>query len=44
MEIKGIVRYVTPDQKLYYDLAYIGFFAGAVLVAGAMALHRKFSN
>ena len=28
MHVKGVVRYVTPSQKLWDDVAQVGFFGG----------------
>jgi hypothetical protein len=33
MQVKGVVRYVTPDQQFYDTLAHVGFVGG---IAGVL--------
>ena len=33
MEVKGVIRYVTPHQWYYDHLALIGFFGGLAIMA-----------
>ena len=37
LHIKGVIRYVTPDQERWDDIAYWSFFGGIALalIAGA---------
>jgi hypothetical protein len=41
MHVKGVVRYVTPDQQYYDTLGYIGSWSGLLTAAFAIWLLRR---
>ena len=44
LHLKGVVRYVTPDQKYWDHLADMGFFGGLLVALTAGGLLNRLKN